>query len=84
MNRPSPVQPVDGRSVVSTGVGITPVVAGAIFGLCAATFAHVLNAHVAGVLVVLSPAFLCCCGLVFPLQPLAASPPAESGRAVVS
>ena len=33
MNRPGLVQPVDGRPGVSAGVGVTLVVAGAIFGL---------------------------------------------------
>lgn len=55
MNRPSLVQPVDGRSVVSTGAGITLVVAGAILRFAVtARFAHVLNAHVAGVIVMLA------------------------------
>jgi hypothetical protein len=58
VNRSSPVQPVDGRSVVSTGVGITLVVAGAILRFAVtATFAHVLNAHVAGVIVMLVGVF---------------------------
>ena len=58
MNRPSLVQPVDGRSVVSTSVGITLVVAGAILRFAVtATFAHVLNAHVAGVIVMLAGVF---------------------------
>jgi hypothetical protein len=58
VNRPSPVQPVDGRSVVSTSVGITLVVAGAILRFAVtATFAHVLNAHVAGVIVMLAGVF---------------------------
>jgi hypothetical protein len=58
VNRPSLVQPVDGRRVVSTGVGITLVVAGAILRFAVtATFAHVLNAHVAGVIVMLAGVF---------------------------
>ena len=58
MNRPSPVQPVDGRSVVSTSVGITLVVAGAILRFAVtATFTHVLNVHVAGVIVMLAGVF---------------------------
>jgi hypothetical protein len=53
VNRPSLVQPVDGRPVVSTGVGITLVVAGAIMHFAVtATFAHV-----AGVLVMLAGVF---------------------------
>jgi hypothetical protein len=49
VNRPSLVQLVDGRPVVSTGVGITLVVAGAILHFAVpATFAHV-----AGVIVML-------------------------------
>ena len=58
MNRLSLVQPVDGRPVVSTGVGVTLVVAGAILRFAVtATFAHVLNAHVAGVIVMLAGVF---------------------------
>jgi hypothetical protein len=58
VNRPSLVQPVDGRSAVSTSVGITLVVAGAILRFAVtATFAHVLNAHVAGVIVMLAGVF---------------------------
>jgi hypothetical protein len=58
VNRSSPVQPVDGRSVVSTSVGITLVVAGAILRFAVtATFAHVLNVHVAGVIVMLAGVF---------------------------
>jgi hypothetical protein len=58
VNRPGLVQPVDGRPVVSTGVGITLVVAGAILRFAVtATFAHVLNAHVAGVIVMLAGVF---------------------------
>jgi hypothetical protein len=58
VNRPSPVQPADGRSVVSTSVGITLVVAGAILRFAVtATFAHVLNAHVAGVIAMLAGVF---------------------------
>lgn len=58
MNRPSLVQPVDVRPVVSTGVGITLVVTGAILRFAVtAMFAHVLNAHVAGVIVMLAGVF---------------------------
>ena len=58
MNRPSPVQPVDFRPVVSTGVGIALVVVGAILRFAAtARFAHVLNAHVARVIVMLVGVF---------------------------
>jgi hypothetical protein len=43
---------------VSTGAGITLVVAGAILRFAVtATFAHVLNAHVAGVIVMLAGVF---------------------------
>jgi hypothetical protein len=53
VNRPSLVQPVDGRPVVSTGVGITLVVAGAIL-----RFAFTVTfAHVAGVIVMLAGVF---------------------------
>jgi hypothetical protein len=58
VNRPGLVQPVDGRPAVSTGAGITLVVAGAILRFAVtATFAHVLNAHVAGVIVMLAGVF---------------------------
>jgi hypothetical protein len=58
VNRLSLVQPVDGRRVVSTGVGITLVLAGTILRFAVtATFAHVLNAHVAGVIVMLAGVF---------------------------
>ena len=53
MNRPSLVQPVDGRSVVSTGVGITLVVAGAILRFAVTA----MFAHVAGVIVMLAGIF---------------------------
>jgi hypothetical protein len=53
VSRPSLVQPVDGRPVVSTGVGITLVVAGAILRFAvAATFVHV-----PGVIVMLAGVF---------------------------
>jgi hypothetical protein len=53
VNRPSLVQPVDGRPVVSTGVGIILVVAGAILRFAVpATFAYV-----AGVIVMLAGVF---------------------------
>jgi hypothetical protein len=58
VNRSGLVQPVDGRSVVSTSVGVTLVVAGAILRFAVtATFARVLNAHVAGVIVMLAGVF---------------------------
>jgi len=58
VNRPGLVQPVDARPALSTGVGIALVVAGAILRFAvAATFAHVLNAHVAGVIVMLAGVF---------------------------
>jgi hypothetical protein len=50
VNRPSLVQAVDGRSVVSTGVGITLVVAGAILRFAVTA----MSAHVAGVIVMLA------------------------------
>jgi hypothetical protein len=58
VNRPGLVQPVDGRPVVSTGVGVTLVVAGAILRFAVTSrVAHVLNAHVAGVIVMLAGVF---------------------------
>ena len=55
MNKPSLVQPVDVRRVMSTGVGITLVVAGAIVRFAVpATFIPGLNVHVAGVIVMLA------------------------------
>ena len=58
MNRPSLVQPVGCRRVISTGVGITLVVAGAILRFAVpATFIHGLNVHVAGVIVMLAGVF---------------------------
>src|SRR5579859_2067081 len=58
VNRPGLVQSVDGRPVVSTGVGVTLVVAGAILRFAVASrVAYVLNAHVAGVIVMLAGVF---------------------------
>ena len=58
MNRPSLVQPVGCRRVMSTGVGITLVVAGAILRFAVpATFIHGLNVHVVGVIVMLAGVF---------------------------
>jgi hypothetical protein len=58
VNRPGFVQPADGRPVVSTGVGVTLVVAGAILRFAVTSrVAHVLNAHVAGVIVMLVGVF---------------------------
>jgi hypothetical protein len=53
VNRPSLVQPVDGRPVVSTGVGITLVVAGAIMHFAVTA----TSVHVAGVIVMLVGVF---------------------------
>jgi hypothetical protein len=54
VNRPGLVQPVGCRRVMSTGVGITLVVAGAILPFAVpATFIHGLNVHVVGVIVML-------------------------------
>jgi hypothetical protein len=58
VNRPSLVQPVGCRRVMSTGVGITLVVAGAILRFAVpATFIHGLNVHVVGVIVMLAGVF---------------------------
>ncbi len=58
MNRPSLVQPVGCRRVMSTGVGITLVVAGAILRFAVpATFIHGPNVHVVGVIVMLAGVF---------------------------
>ena len=58
MNGPSPVQPVDLRRVMSTGVGITLVAAGVILRFAVpATFIHDLNGHVVGVIVMLAGVF---------------------------
>jgi hypothetical protein len=58
VNRPGLVQPVDGRPAVSTGVGVTLVVAGTILRFAVTSrVAHVLNAHVAGVIVMLAGVF---------------------------
>jgi hypothetical protein len=52
------VLPVDGRRMISTGVGITLVAAGAILRFAVpATFTHGLNVHVAGVIVILAGVF---------------------------
>jgi hypothetical protein len=50
VNRPSLVQPVDVRPAVSTGVGVTLVVAGAILRFAVTA----MSAHVAGVIVMLA------------------------------
>jgi hypothetical protein len=58
VNRPSLVQPVGCRRVMSTGVGITLVVAGAILRFAVpATLIHGLNVHVVGVIVMLVGVF---------------------------
>jgi len=58
VNGPGLVQPVGCRRVMSTGVGITLVVAGAILRLAVpATFIHGLNVHVVGVIVMLAGVF---------------------------
>jgi len=55
VNRPSLVQPVDCRRVMSTGVGIALVVAGAIVRFAVpATVIYGLNVHVVGVIVMLA------------------------------
>lgn len=52
------VVPVDGRRMISTGVGITLVVAGLILRFAVpATFTHGLNAHVVGIIVTLAGVF---------------------------
>ena len=54
------VVPVDGRSMISTGVGITLVVAGAIVRFAVpATFTYGLDAHVVSVIVMLAGVFGC-------------------------
>ena len=55
MNRPGPVQPVGCRSVMTTGIGVALVAAGAIlrFALPAA-FINGLDLRVAGVIVMLA------------------------------
>src|SRR6266481_1962408 len=54
VNRPGLVQPVGCRQVMSTGVGIALVVAGAILRFAVpATFIHGLNLRVVGVIVTL-------------------------------
>ena len=58
MNNPGLVQPVGCRRVMSTGVGITLVTAGAILRFAVpATFIHGLNGHVVGVIVMLAGVF---------------------------
>ena len=58
MNGRSLVLPVDGRRMISTGVGITLVAAGAILRFAVpAMFTHGLNVHVAGVIVILAGVF---------------------------
>jgi hypothetical protein len=58
VNRPGLVQPVDSRPVVSTSVGVTLVVAGTILRFAVTSrVAHVLNTHVAGVIVMLAGVF---------------------------
>ena len=58
MNSPGLVQPVGCGQVMSTGVGITLVTAGAILRFAVpATFIHGLNVHVAGVIVMLAGVF---------------------------
>jgi hypothetical protein len=55
VNRPGLVQAVDGRPLVSTGVGVTLVVAGAILRFAVTSrIAYGLNARVAGVIVMLA------------------------------
>jgi hypothetical protein len=53
VNRPSLVQPADGRSLLSTSIGITLVVAGAILRFAVTA----VFAHVAGVIVMLVGVF---------------------------
>jgi hypothetical protein len=58
VNNPGLVQPVGCRRVMSTGVGITLVTAGAILRFAVpATFIHGLNGHVVGVIVMLAGVF---------------------------
>jgi hypothetical protein len=58
VNSPSLVQPVGCRRVLSTGVGITLVTAGAILRFAVpATFIHDLNMNVMGVIVMLAGVF---------------------------
>jgi hypothetical protein len=55
VNNPSLVQPVGCRRVMSTGVGITLVTAGAILRFAVpATVIHGLNVHAVGVIVMLA------------------------------
>jgi hypothetical protein len=55
VNRPSLVQPVGCRQVMSTGIGIALVVAGAIVRFAVpATVIYGLNVHVVGVIVMLA------------------------------
>ena len=53
MNRPSLVQPADGRSLLSTSIGITLVVAGAILRFAVTA----MFAHMTGVIVMLAGTF---------------------------
>ena len=58
MNRPGVVQSVDGRPAATTGIGVTLVVAGAILRFAfTPRVADALNAHVAGVIVMLAGVF---------------------------
>jgi len=58
VNRPGLVQLADYRQVMSTGVGITLVAAGAILRFAVpATFIHGLNVHVISVIVMLVGVF---------------------------
>jgi len=58
VNKPSLVQPVDLRRVMSTGVGIILVAAGVILRFAVrTTFIHGLNMHVVGVIVMLAGVF---------------------------
>ena len=58
MNRPGLVQPVGCGQVMSTGVGIALVAAGAVLRFAVpATFIHGLNVHVVGVIVMLAGVF---------------------------
>jgi len=58
VNRPSLVQPVDLRRVISTSVGVILVAAGVILRFAVrATFIYGLNMHVVGVIVMLAGVF---------------------------
>jgi 4-amino-4-deoxy-L-arabinose transferase-like glycosyltransferase len=55
MNRPGLVQTVDSRALVSTGVGVILVLAGVILQFAVtSSVGHVMNAHVAAVIVMLA------------------------------